>query len=81
MKQRVTTENSVYIIDHDNQTWEKVESSARSGPLRTNGGSFITVEIVENGGMAIICPPLVDGTLGRVIYTSNVKKLEFLEQT
>jgi hypothetical protein len=81
MIDQVTTQNgSVYLIDHDKKTWTKTKETERSGLLRTPDGSFTSVFIEMGRGMEILCPPFIEGAIARLIYTSDVVRVERLEE-
>lgn len=68
-----TTTGSVYVIDDDAKTWKRVSKTSRSGPCRTEEGTFIQrSELKEGEGLTLVCEPLASWASARVIYTSNV---------
>ncbi len=72
-----TTSGSVYHIDLDKMTWERVEATERSGNIRTNGGTLYGVRDMEIGKrMHIDAPGLYMGN--RWIHTMPVVKIEEL---
>lgn len=73
----VTTKNgSVYRIDYDNKTWERLSETENSGPVRTEGGPWDEVLLVEGFPMVIYGPPLDPKMDKRKITTSEVEKVE-----
>ena len=71
-----TQSGSVYLIDREAKTWERVKVGEGSHALRTQSGTFTELYPIEVGrGVLMVCPPLVEGTIGRTIYTSNVTEI------
>ena len=78
MKKIVHTETgSRYLIDYDNQTWERYKTGAKSGDLRSDGGQFIDISPLEVGKpLVLMCPPYHEKADGRAIITSSVFSIE-----
>lgn len=80
MKKRITTDTgSVYIIT--DKTWERVNKSQESGPIRTEGGSILNqhpLEIEVGRQIMIITDSLVEGK-DRFLFTSKVASIEEIE--
>lgn len=73
MTVEVVTENgSVYRIDYDAKTWERVEETCLSGKVRTEGGDWTEVIVVEGFPMLIEGPPLDRARTKRQITTTPV---------
>lgn len=76
-----TKTGSVYHINTTYKMWEQIEQGndvpiVSSAPLRTTHGSYVKVSDPSLGlGLLIQCPPLVEGTIGRLIYTSDVVEI------
>lgn len=79
---RITTENgSVYLIDEENKTWERVSSSAASGKIRTNAGSIKNdhpLDIRIGHPVTIWTDNVNIHADYRVLHTSHVVKIESL---
>jgi len=76
---RVTTyTGSVYVIDYEKKTWERVRETFLSGPVRTDGhGTWTRVALPGEGyPMAIYGPPVDPAMDMRVITTSKVTSIE-----
>ena len=72
---KVTTENSIYIIDLEARTW-----STNSVSTRTRGGVFEEIEPLEIGkGMSMLAKSLTPGRRLRWIYTSDIKLIEEID--
>lgn len=78
MKKIVHTETgSRYLIDYDNQTWERYKTGEKSGDLRSDGGQFIEINPLEIGQRLImVCPPFHEKADGRVVITSLIISVE-----
>ena len=69
----VTTESgSKYRVDLDKKTWERVQITDKSGPVRTKCGSYNEIRLVIGDPMELLCPPFTKGSEGRYVETSNV---------
>ena len=81
MKLRVKTANSVYRLDTESNTWERIVTNGvvdPKYPLRTESGEMRGYSSPIIGRpLVIICPALKEG-VARVITTSPVK--EFHEE-
>jgi hypothetical protein len=68
---RVRTESgSLYILNQEG-TWERVEETENSGPLRTDGGVFFSAASrVADHVLIITGPPIRKFALARLIITS-----------
>lgn len=82
MSYSVKTETgSVYHINTTDKTWEQTEQGGdvplvSAAPLRSTSGSYVKVSDPSVGlGLLIQCPPLIQGTAGRLIYTSDVVEI------
>jgi len=72
-----TATGSRYLIDYDNQTWERYKTGDESGELRSDGGQFIDISPLEIGkSLAMMCPPYHEKADGRAIITSAVLSIE-----
>lgn len=71
-----TSTGSVYRIDPETQTWERVCVGEKSGHLRTESGVFesITGPVIGDS-MVLVCPPLSAAVSGRLIQTSAVTSI------
>jgi len=78
MKKIVHTETgSRYLIDYDNQTWERYKAGEKSGDLRSDGGQFIDISPLEVGArLSMLCPPFHDKADGRLVITSYILSIE-----
>lgn len=89
MKTYVRTETgSLYLIDGENVTkgggqvltWERLEETEKSGPLRTDGGEMLDYPYIKLGKpMILLCPPIIDSALGRIIMTTPVVEVRYVE--
>lgn len=77
---RVTTESgSVYLIDLVAKTWERVETSAESGKIRTNSGTIqntgpLTIEVGKS--VQILTDKINPLAQYRLLATSVVTSIE-----
>ncbi len=88
MKTYIKTENgSLYVIHGDYMTkgsgepltWERIESTKDSGPLRTDGGDLCDFPEYDLGEPLIMLgPPIVDSAVGRVIVTSPIVSITYV---
>jgi hypothetical protein len=79
---KVTTRNgSVYRLDYENKTWERVGETSTSGALRTDGrGTWTEVYLPGEGFPLVISGPPVDPEMEmRQITTSPVTNIEDVE--
>jgi hypothetical protein len=80
---KVTTTNSVYLIDLDAKTWERISHMPSTvpgvrddAPLRTEHGVFVEIMSCTIGkGLLMICPP-INPPYHRVIWTSDITAIE-----
>lgn len=79
---RITTETgSVYLIDEENKTWERVSSEDTSGKIRTNTGSIKNDHplYIRIGHPVTIWTDKINIHADyRVLRTSHVVKIESL---
>lgn len=79
-KVRVTTETgSIYLIDFENKTWERLNKTGESGPTRTESGDILNeVPLVIHIGQSInISTNKIDQSATiRLISTSKVISVE-----
>jgi hypothetical protein len=77
VKAFVTTESgSVYKVNTDAGTWDRIQETDESGPLRTDGGELTNVYDMEIGKrMILFGPPIVPMTSGRIIMTTPVVRI------
>lgn len=68
----LTETGSLYRINYDNKTWERLEETPMSGRVRTDSGPWNEVIIVEGFPMLIEGPPLDPTMWKRQITTSIV---------
>jgi hypothetical protein len=82
MKAYVRTESgSLYVIDEDAAEWARVETTADSGPLRTDGGAITSVHDMKIGErMLILGPPIAAATCARCIMTTPVVSISLEKQ-
>jgi len=77
---RVTTETgSVYLIDEENKTWERVSTEDTSGKIRTSGGSIknnMPLYIKVGHPLTIWTDTINLEATHRVLCTSNVIVIE-----
>ena len=73
----ITTETgSRYHIGLLSKCWTRMDFTDRSGPLRSGGGEFESIEPIKIGQpVRMICPP-INPPYQRYIVTSLVTKLE-----
>ena len=72
----VTTKSgSKYRIDPEVRTWERLQVTDKSGPLRTLKGSYLEIKFAVGQPLEMICPPLTPGTIGRYVATSKVTEI------
>jgi hypothetical protein len=71
-----TANGSVYRIDYDKKTWERIEETRFSGQIRTEGGEWTEVLLVEGFPMLIEGPPLDRSRRKRQITTTEVTKVK-----
>jgi len=78
MKKSVHTESgSRYLIDYDNQTWERYQTGEKSGGLRSDGGQFVEINpLVVGQRLMMVCPPFHEKADGRVVITSAIISIE-----
>jgi hypothetical protein len=70
-----TISGSHYTIDTERKQWYR-PSNADSMEVRTSGGEYVTISpIVVGEPVTIVCPPIVEGALARIITTSAVKEI------
>lgn len=71
---RVRTESgSIYLIDNTNLIWHREMKGPKGGHVRTKSGNMSQRAIPRIGKrLNIFCSPLVQGTTGRLISTSEV---------
>jgi hypothetical protein len=75
MKFRTIT-GSIYSYDEENLKWERLESSPRSGRLRTVGGVVTHPATITVGQPAVFLgDPLTEGASKRVVCTSIVVEI------
>ena len=68
-----TRTGSVYVIDDLKKTWERIDESVHSGPIRTAGGTFFKrSELTVGEGLKLYGEALTPGAFFRLIYTSDV---------
>lgn len=74
MKYALRTETgSLYHIDCEALTWERSESTDKSGYLRTDGGTITSYKEPKLGQpFILLCPALVPMTFCRIIMTTAV---------
>lgn len=77
---RITTETgSVYLIDEENKTWERVNTRNTSGKIRTNSG-FIKndhpLNIRIGHSLTILTDNINIHADNRVLVTSHVVRIE-----
>jgi hypothetical protein len=71
-----TASGSNYTIDDANQMWYR-EPNPNSTGVRTKEGKFTSHSPVTVGESVVLeCPPLVEGSLVRVICTTPVVDIE-----
>lgn len=72
----IETENSTYVLDDEEMTWERVKVSGQSGYLRTDGGQLTTFPKIKVGEpLTMLGPPIVEDATARLIYTTPVTKV------
>lgn len=81
MKYRVTTLNSVYIIDNESLKWAREGATETSGNLRTESGTLKNPVIPTVGKALTFFPAenLNPRAAGRAIITTTVTKVETIE--
>jgi hypothetical protein len=69
------TENSTYVIDHENETWTRTTTNGLSNELRTDSGVLWGHSEIRVGrAVRIFGPPIVEGSTMRMITTSDVSE-------
>jgi len=77
---KVTTTNSIYLIDTDAKTWARVPTDQPS-TLRTEHGVYVEIlSCVVGKGLLMICPP-INPPHHRVIWTSDITSIEEVATT
>jgi hypothetical protein len=73
-----TESGSVYRIDTDDKTWERIETGPYSGRLRSASGPYLFCDAMQVGseGIKLTCPPVNPSTSFRFIYTSPVVEVK-----
>ncbi len=81
MKYIITTETgSVYKIDTEKKTWERIEVTCDSGYIRTKDGTYNEITKIAIGERLImICPAIVPNMDGRLISTSSIVSINAIE--
>jgi len=75
-----TKTGSVYILNKDAMTWERVVSSSKSGKIRTAGGPLLEWPIIVVGeGVEMYGPPIDPTKSLRWVYTSDVQSWRELD--
>lgn len=79
MKAYVRTKSgSLYLVDDEEMIWARLEETADSGQLRTDGGDLSCFpEIKLDEPMILLGPPLVHWTYGRIIMTTPVVEVTY----
>ena len=73
----ITTANgNVYHVNYDMQTWERIGGTCHSGPVRTDGGPWDELILIEGFPMIIYGPSLDPKMDMRRITTSEVERVE-----
>ena len=76
----ITESGSSYVLERDTMTWGRFRGTpdreSLFAPVRTKEGKMLKFPEVKVGeSMTILCPPLVEGTIGRMISTSFVVEI------
>lgn len=71
-----TKSGSTYVLDLEAQTWARVSKTEKSGPCRTEEGPMLDFYLVAEQRAVIHCPPVTEGSSGRMIVTSPVVSIE-----
>lgn len=81
MKIKVKTKTgSVYLLDKTQMTWERVVSTEKSGPIRTDGGPLTVWPIVVVGeGVEMYGPPIDSTKDCRLVHTSDVQSWQEID--
>lgn len=67
-----TKSGSEYVIDHDERIWRRA-INPNSPYVRTSNGVFWMSTTIEIGrSVYLLCPPLAEGAILRVISTTPV---------
>lgn len=74
-----THSRSIYVIDPVNKTWERTFKSPNSGDTRTESGTYEGLSLDRGQPMLLVCPPLNEGGLTRLISTSFVIEINEYE--
>lgn len=76
-----TRSGSMYLIDNEQMTWERLEKTADSGPLRTDGGPLLVEPEIKVGEpMIVLGPPLPTWAAARIIMTTDVTEVRYPEE-
>jgi hypothetical protein len=77
---RVETQmKSVYVIDPVAKTWKRTFKSETSGPTRTEDGAYNGLRLELGEAMLLVCDPITEGSLARLITTSMVTDIHEYE--
>jgi hypothetical protein len=69
----ITETGSVYEIDTDKKTWERIETTDESGYVRSKGGTYNSItNLVIGERLNMLCPPIVPNMTARLISTSPI---------
>lgn len=81
MKRITTKTGSVYLIDEENKTWERITAAGTSGQIRTNSGSIKNdhpLNIRIGHSLVIYTDNINIHADGRLLATSHVVRIEEL---
>jgi hypothetical protein len=74
-----TITGSVYEIDTEHMRWARVTETENSGYVRGETGLLVDIPEVNLGcSVIMICPPVDDRYVGRLIITGAVMEVEKL---
>ena len=71
-----TKTGSIYKLDLESKTWERLSATDESGPLRSDSGTYIDIGPIQVGYPLLMeCPP-INPPMPRMIVTSIVVKVQ-----
>ena len=74
-----TASGSAYVLCKDTMTWGRFREHPDEPspyPVRTKDGILLEFpEVVVGKSMTLLCPPLVEGTAARALFTSEVVEI------